>query len=69
MSMTNPCPDGDPMPEASTAADQAVPSHAGGIPLPEPDGAGQPLPGSLEEFLLDRFSTTLEDPRTGLRIR
>jgi len=57
------------MPEASTAAEQTAPPQPGGILLPEPDGAGQPLPGSLEEFLLDRFSTTLEDPRTGLRIR
>lgn len=28
-----------------------------------------PLSKSTEDFLLDRFSTTLEDPLTGLRIR
>ena len=29
---------------------------------------GLPFPGSIEEFLLDRFSTKLEDPRTGRKI-
>jgi hypothetical protein len=37
-------------------------------PLEDGDTSG-PLPGSLEEFLLDRFGTTLEDPRTGRKVR
>jgi hypothetical protein len=30
---------------------------------------GDPLPGSMEDVLLDRFSKKLEDPLTGRRIR
>jgi len=35
----------------------------------ECDERSDPFPGSIEEFLLDRFSTKLEDPRTGRRVR
>ena len=35
----------------------------------EYDERSDPFPGSIEEFHLDRFSTKLEDPRTGRRIR
>lgn len=34
----------------------------------EYDERSDPFPGSIEEFLLDRFSTKLEDPRTGRKI-
>ena len=34
----------------------------------EYDERSNPFPGSIEDFLLDRFSTKLEDPRTGRKI-
>ncbi len=39
------------------------------IPLPASrPRTGRPLSRQLEAFLLDRFSTKLEDPRTGRKV-
>lgn len=39
--------------------------HSCSIPYPEHDETNGPLPESIEEFIRDRFSTKLENPRTG----
>ena len=67
--MMDPRSDGGPMQEALNGAEEPVTMNPSGIVFSKHGEIRDPLPGSMDEFLLDRFSTTLEDPRTGRRIR
>jgi len=67
--MTDRCSGGGSIQGVFTGSEEPVKLNSGGIPLSEHEETFQPLSGSREEVLLDRFSTTLEDPRTGRRIR
>lgn len=59
--MTNPCDDRTPTQKPRQRAETS-------LPPPEDSDRSAPLPGSLEEFILDRFSTKLENPETGRRV-
>ena len=55
------------VPETVIAAGQEPASRHSADPQPSPPSAL--LPPELEAFLLDRFTTILEDPHTGRCIR
>lgn len=61
--------DGGPIPESLEHSEATVETNSSGILCSEHGEMSDPLPGSMEEFILDRFSTKLEDPHTGRRIR
>ena len=61
--------DGGPIPESFEHSEATVGTNSSGILHSAHGEMSDPLPGSMEEFIRDRFSTKLEDPRTGRRIR
>lgn len=60
--------DEKPIPESLERTIATVEPSSSGNRYCEYDERSDPFPGSIEEFLLDRFSTKLEDPRTGRKI-
>lgn len=56
-------------PESLERAEAAVKRNLVGVLPSEHGETSDSLPESIEEFLRDRFSTKLEDPHTGRRIR
>ena len=61
--------DGGPIPESLEGSEATVETNSSGSLCSEHGETSDPLPGSMEEFIRDRFSTKLEDPHTGRRIR
>ena len=61
--------DGGPIPESLEHSEATVGTNFSDILHVEHGETNAPLPGSIEEFIRDRFSTKLEDPRTGRKIR
>ena len=67
--MTDPRCDAVLTPESLEGSEATVETNSGGSLCSEHGETSDPLPGSMEEFIRDRFSTKLEDPHTGRRIR
>lgn len=63
-----PCSERDHHPAAIQAAPLWDARHHLAEDAPARTTSAAPLSLELEAFLLDRFSTTLEDPRTGRRL-
>lgn len=61
--------DGGPIPESLEHSEATVVPNSSGILHAEHDEVSDSLPEAMEEFIRDRFSTKLEDPHTGRRIR
>jgi len=57
-----------PIPESRERTIAPVEQNSSDNRYCEYDERSDPFPGSIEEFLLDRFSTKLADPRTGRKI-
>ena len=62
------CDEG-PIPESLEHSEATVGINFSDILHAEHGETNAALPGSIEEFIRDRFSTKLEDPRTGRKIR
>ena len=60
--------DEKPIPESLERTITTVEPNSSDNRFCEYDERSDPLPGSIDEFLLDRFSTKLEDPRTGRKV-
>ena len=60
--------DEKPIPESLERTMATVEPNSSDNRYCEYDERSDPFPGSIEEFFLDRFSTKLEDPRTGRKI-
>ena len=60
--------DEKPIPESRERIIATVEQNSSDTCYCEYDERSDPFPGSIEEFLLDRFSTKLEDSRTGRKI-
>ena len=60
--------DEKPMPESLERTIATVEPNSSDNRYCEYDERSDPFPGSIEEFLLDRPSTKLEDPRTGRKV-
>lgn len=57
-----------PIPDSLERTIATVEPNSSGNGYCEYDERSDPFPESIEEFLLDRFSTKLEDPRTGRKV-
>ena len=57
--------DGGPIPDSPERSEATADTNSSGIFHSKHSEMSDPLPGSMEEFIRDRFSTKLEDPRTG----
>lgn len=67
--MTEPRGDVLPTPKSLERAEAAAERSSRGVMSSEDGETSDSLPESIEEFIRDRFSTKLEDPDTGRRIR
>jgi hypothetical protein len=61
--------DGGPIPESLEYSEATAGTNSSDILHAGHDETSDPSPGSIEEFIRDSFSTKLEDPRTGRKIR
>ena len=60
---------GGPIPESLERSEATVRTSSNGILHSEHGEMSDSLSEAMEEFIRDRFSTKLEDPHTGRRIR
>lgn len=67
--MADPRGDQAPTQDSPESSEETVETSSSGTLCSEHGEMSDPLPGSVEEFIRDRFSTKLEDPHTGRRIR
>lgn len=67
--MTDSPGDQAPTQDSLESSEETVKASSNGTLCSEHGETSDPLPGSIEEFIRDRFSTKLEDPHTGRRIR
>ena len=65
----NPHGDGVLAPEFLERSETTVERDSRGTLCSEHGETSDPSPQSIEEFIHDRYSTKLEDPHTGRRIR
>lgn len=63
--MTDPQGDQAPTQDSLESAAETVETSSSGALCSEHGETSDSLPGSIEEFIRDRFSTKLEDPHTG----
>ena len=66
--MTDPRCDQAPTQDFLESAAETVGTSSGGALCSEQGETSDSLPGSIEEFIRDRFSTKLEDPHTGRKV-
>jgi len=66
--MTDPRGDQAPTQDSLEGSEAIVKTNSSGILCSEHGETSDSLPGSIDEFLYDRFSTKLEDPRTGRKV-
>ena len=66
--MTDPQGDQAPTQDSLESAEDTVGTSSSGILYSEQGETSDSLPGSIEEFIRDRFSTKLEDPHTGRKV-
>ena len=66
--MTDPQGDQAPIQDSLESSEDTVGTSPGGTLCSEQGETSDSLPGSIEEFIRDRFSTKLEDPHTGRKV-
>lgn len=67
--MTDTRSDGEALQGTLALSEEPMTMTASGIRRSQHGEICDPLPGSMEDFLLDRYRQALEDPLTGRRIR